>query len=94
VGGLLTLWQAAGITSLIKTIMMLRERQIPPQPGWPFKLNHKFPDLAKANVRIPTKPTALVPSPKSDGKIKLVVNSFDASVKHQSLYSSLLFLRN
>ncbi|KAH6851182.1 hypothetical protein B0I37DRAFT_429706 [Chaetomium sp. MPI-CAGE-AT-0009] len=70
---------AAGITSLIKAIMMLRERQIPPQPGWPFKLNHKFPDLAKSNIRIPTKPTALVPSPKSGGKVKLVVNSFDAS---------------
>ncbi|KAL2015550.1 hypothetical protein VTK56DRAFT_5242 [Thermocarpiscus australiensis] len=70
---------AAGITSLIKTIMMIRERQIPPQPGWPFKLNHKFPDLAAANIRIPGKPTALSPSPKGDGKIKVVVNSFDAS---------------
>ncbi|KAK3297920.1 beta-ketoacyl synthase [Chaetomium fimeti] len=70
---------AAGITSLIKVIMMLRDHQIPPQPGWPFKLNHKFPDLAKSNISIPTKPTALVPSPKSGGKVKLIVNSFDAS---------------
>ncbi|KAK4042018.1 hypothetical protein C8A01DRAFT_44909 [Parachaetomium inaequale] len=52
---------------------------IPPQPGWPFELNKKFPDLAKANIRIPTKPTALTAGPKGDGKIKLVVNSFDAS---------------
>jgi hypothetical protein len=61
--------------------MMLQEHLIPPQPGWPFELNKKFPDLAKANIRIPTKPTALTAGPKGDGKIKVVVNSFDASVK-------------
>ncbi|KAK7700140.1 putative PKS/NRPS-like protein biosynthetic cluster [Diaporthe eres] len=70
---------AAGVTSLIKTILMLRERAIPPQPGWPFTLNPTFPPLAKHNVRISTKTTSLKPSPKGDKKIKMLVNSFDAS---------------
>lgn len=59
---------------------MLRERAIPPQPGWPFTLNPKFPPLAQHNVKISIKTTALKPSPKGDKKIKLLVNSFDASV--------------
>lgn len=76
----LTLAQAAGVTSLIKTILMLRERTIPPQPGWPFKINKKFPPLAQSNVRIPTKPTSLQASSKGGKQIKVLVNSFDASV--------------
>lgn len=71
--------------------MMLRERQIPPQPGWPFELNHKFPDLAKSGIKIATEPTALVPSAEGDGKIKIVVNSFDASVSITPLLSFPLF---
>lgn len=59
---------------------MLRERAIPPQPGWPFTLNPNFPPLAQHNVKISTKTTTLKPSPKGDKKIKLLVNSFDASV--------------
>lgn len=59
---------------------MLKERAIPPQPGWPFTLNPNFPPLAQHNVKIPTKATLLKPSPKGDKKVKLLVNSFDASV--------------
>jgi hypothetical protein len=70
--------------------MMLRERQIPPQPGWPFQLNKKFPDLSKAGIRIPIKPATLAPSPKGDGKIKLALNSFDASVSFSSTGPSFL----
>lgn len=77
---LIKLLQAAGVTSLIKAIMMLRHRQIPPQPGWPFELNKKFPELARSNVRIATRITPLVASSKGNGKIKVAINSFDASV--------------
>ncbi|KAL2147441.1 hypothetical protein VTI28DRAFT_9340 [Corynascus sepedonium] len=70
---------AAGVTSLIKAIMMLRHRQIPPQPGWPFELNKKFPELARSNVRIATRITPLLASSKGNGKIKVAINSFDAS---------------
>ncbi|KAK5991366.1 Non-reducing polyketide synthase PKS16 [Cladobotryum mycophilum] len=76
---------AAGVTSLIKVIMMLRERQIPPQPNWPFKLNQNFPPLAQLNVNISTKTGPLRPSPNSDKRVKMLVNSFDASGGNVSL---------
>lgn len=62
--------------------MMLRERRIPPQPGMPFKVNHNFPPLDKNNVRIAAQDMKLSPRPGGDGKIKILLNSFDASVKH------------
>ncbi|KAK6613458.1 polyketide synthase [Botrytis cinerea] len=43
---------AAGIASLIKSLLILREGSIPTQPDWPFKLNHKFPDLEASNIMI------------------------------------------
>ena len=80
---------AAGVTSLIKVLMMLRDRKIPPQPGIPFKLNHNFPQLDKVHVRIAGlsgKDMTLKPSPAAlDGKIKCLVNSFDASGGNTSL---------
>jgi iterative type I PKS product template protein len=81
--------QAAGVTSLIKVLMMMRERRIPTQPGLPFKLNHHFPKLDSLHVRIAGisgKDLTLRPSPASDnGKIKCLVNSFDASGGNTSL---------
>lgn len=59
--------------------MMLRERQVPPQPGAPFTLNRKFPPLSDLNMKIATKLGSLNPSPRGDKKIKAIVNSFDAS---------------
>ncbi|KAF2878225.1 PKS16 protein [Massariosphaeria phaeospora] len=74
---------AAGVTSLIKVLMMLREKKIPAQPGLPFKLNHHFPKLDNAHIRIAGiggKDLTLRPSPTAtDGKIKCLVSSFDAS---------------
>lgn len=64
---------------------MLRERAIPSQPGWPFTLNPNFPPLAQHNVKISTKASPLKPSPKGDKKIKLLVNSFDASVRRMTM---------
>ncbi|KAI2634211.1 putative polyketide synthase [Hypomontagnella submonticulosa] len=76
---------AAGVTSLIKVLMMLRDRVVPPQPGWPFQLNHKFPPLDKLNVRIATKKSDLRYSVLGDKKLKILVNSFDASGGNTSL---------
>ncbi|OLN87390.1 Conidial yellow pigment biosynthesis polyketide synthase 5 [Colletotrichum chlorophyti] len=70
---------AAGVTALIKLLLMLRDKVIPGQPGWPFKINHRFPPLEPLNVRIATQHYPLKPSPKGDKKIKLLLNSFDAS---------------
>ncbi|QGA19833.1 hypothetical protein EYB26_007528 [Talaromyces marneffei] len=77
---------AAGVTSLIKVLMMMRDRKIPPQPGWPFTLNRKFPALDKLHVSITTKHGVdLRASPRGDGKLKLLVNSLDASGGNTSL---------
>ncbi|KAF2639737.1 ketoacyl-synt-domain-containing protein [Massarina eburnea CBS 473.64] len=79
----------AGVTSLIKVLMMMKEKKIPSQPGLPFKLNRKFPKLDNVNVRIAglgSKDLTLRPSPAaSDGKIKCLVSSFDASGGNTSL---------
>ncbi|KAI1307858.1 putative polyketide synthase [Xylaria venustula] len=69
----------AGVTSLIKVLLMMRDRVIPPQPGWPFKLNEHFPPLDKLNVKIATKKMDLKPSSLGDKKLKILLNSFDAS---------------
>ena len=76
---------AAGVTSLIKVLMMLRERKIPSQPDMPFKVNHNFPQLDKINVRIAGKNMALKPRPGGDGKNRVLLNSFDASGGNTSL---------
>ncbi|CAN8104993.1 unnamed protein product [Discula destructiva] len=65
--------------------MMIRDRQIPPQPGAPFKLNQKFPPLGDLNIKLATKLLPLKPSPKGDKRIKALVNSFDASGGNVSL---------
>lgn len=76
----------AGVTSLIKTLMMLKHRTIPSQPGVPFTMNHRFPGLDKRNVHIALEHKKLSASPKSsDGKIKMLVNTFDASGGNCSL---------
>jgi acyl transferase domain-containing protein len=76
--------KVAGVTSIIKSIMMMREARIPTQPGLPFKLNHNFPKLEKVHVQIAgigKGNMSLKASPAAqDGKIKIMVNSFDASV--------------
>ncbi|KAJ5806695.1 hypothetical protein N7474_010287 [Penicillium riverlandense] len=70
---------AAGVSALIKVLMMLQEKKIPPQPDMPFKINHRFPDLAKMNVHIAGSDMKLRPSPTADGKLRVFLNSFDAS---------------
>ena len=72
--------QAAGITSLIKSVLMLRERRIPPQPGMPFKVNHKFPPLEKMHMRIPGESRPFDARSK-DGKRRIFLNNFDAAVR-------------
>ncbi|KAJ5009914.1 beta-ketoacyl synthase domain-containing protein [Colletotrichum sp. SAR 10_99] len=43
---------AAGITSVIKALMMFRENAIPPHAGIKTRINSKFPQLEKANIHI------------------------------------------
>lgn len=70
---------AAGVMAIIKVLLMMRDRVIPAQPGWPFKINQRFPPLDPLNVRIATQHYPLKPSPKGDKRVKIMLNSFDAS---------------
>ena len=70
---------AAGITSLVKVLMMMKEQKIPPQPEMPFKVNHRFPPLEKMNVHIANGDLTLKPSTAGDGKTRVFLNSFDAA---------------
>lgn len=79
---------AAGVTSLIKVLMMLRDHVVPPQPGGPFVLNRHFPPLNQLHITIPTKQALdLRASPVGDDqvKVKVLVNSLDASGGNTSL---------
>lgn len=80
---------AAGVTSLIKVLMMMREKRIPPQPGYPFKVNRNFPSLEALNIRIAGtggRDSTLRPSPASrNGKVKCLISTFDASGGNTSL---------
>lgn len=72
--------QAAGVCALIKTLMMLQSRQIPPQPEFAGPRNQRFPNLEALNVRIAGDSLTLKPSPAGNGTIRIFLNSFDASV--------------
>ncbi|KAL9067872.1 MAG: hypothetical protein Q9161_006596 [Pseudevernia consocians] len=70
---------AAGVTSFIKTMMMLREKTIPPQPGTPFEINQSYPPLSKLNIRIADQRIPFKPPIGGDGRRRLLLNNFDAS---------------
>lgn len=70
---------AAGVSSLIKAILMMQKQIIPPQPGWPFKINHNFANLDAAHIKIADGTSPLQPSREGDGLAKIIVNSFDAA---------------
>ena len=61
--------------------MVLQTRQVAPQPDLPGPINHGFPELATRNVHIAGPNMDLKPSPLAGGKLRLFLNSFDASVR-------------
>jgi hypothetical protein len=68
---------------------MMQERRIPPQPGMPFKINHHFPDLNKMNVYLAGQSDGeLQGSSLADGKLRVFLNSFDASVRPSHFHTS------
>ena len=64
---------------------MLRRHQIPPQPGYPFTVNRKFPSLNDANIRVADGRSQLMPWSEGDGKRKLIINGFDAAAGNTSM---------
>lgn len=69
---------AAGVTALIKVLLMLQKNAIPPHVGIKNSLNPKFPkDMDKRNVHIPYEKTEW---PHVPGKNRMaVVNNFSAA---------------
>ena len=68
----------AGVTALIKVLLMLQKEAIPPHVGIKNSLNPAFPkDLDKRNLRIPYEKTAW---PRVQGKRRIaMVNNFSAA---------------
>ncbi|KAK8134346.1 hypothetical protein PG984_006358 [Apiospora sp. TS-2023a] len=68
---------AAGMSSLLKSILMFQKDTIPPQAGIPHSLNPKLPRLEDIGVTIPSKP---IKFPSTPGKPRrILLNNFDAS---------------
>jgi len=59
---------------------MLQKNVIPPHPGIKGRINHKFPPLAEMNVRIADSPVAFTAHPGGDGRRKILLNNFNATV--------------
>ena len=60
---------------------------VPPQPGMPLTLNHKYPSLDEKNIRIADGIVEFRPNPKGDGKKRMLLNNFDASVRIATWFS-------
>jgi acyl transferase domain-containing protein len=68
---------AAGVTALVKVLLMLQKNIIPPHVGIKNNINPRFKDLDKRNVRIPYERVQWAREP---GKKRLaVVNNFSAA---------------
>ena len=70
---------AAGISALVKVLLVLREQALPPHLGIKTSLNPKIPDLQARNVRISLKSTSL-PSKRDKGRSRhVLLNNFSAA---------------
>ncbi|KAL8792417.1 MAG: hypothetical protein Q9195_005031 [Heterodermia aff. obscurata] len=75
---------AAGVTALIKVLLMLQKNAIPPHVGIKNSLNPKFPkDLDKRNVRIPYEKTEWLSTPGK--KRTAAINNFSAAGGNSTL---------
>ena len=68
---------AAGMSELLKCIMMFQKDTIPPQAGMPHALNPKFPPLADLNIEIPSEPKPF--TKESTNPRRILLNNFDAA---------------
>lgn len=60
--------------------MMMRKNAIPPHVGIKGRINHKFPPLDEINVRIDRELTAFKAHARGDGKRRVLLNNFNATV--------------
>ncbi|PGH03771.1 hypothetical protein AJ80_08641 [Polytolypa hystricis UAMH7299] len=75
---------ASGITALIKILLMLEKRLIPPHCGIKGKMNHTFPDLPSRNVHISLGKSTPWERPQGD-KRYFALNNFSAAGGNTSL---------
>ncbi|KAL4960754.1 uncharacterized protein BDV14DRAFT_181842 [Aspergillus stella-maris] len=68
---------AAGMSSLLKSILMFQNGTIPPQAGMPHTLNPNFPPLQDINVQIPSE--ALEFKAAGGKPRRILLNNFDAA---------------
>lgn len=68
---------ASGVTSLIKSLLVLREQTLPPHIGIKGRLNRNFVDLDQRNVQIPWSATVL--PKRAEGRRRILVNNFGAA---------------
>ena len=59
---------------------MLQKNIIPPHAGIKSRLNHKFPPLEKMNVFIANSQVEFKAHPGGDGRRKIMLNNFNATV--------------
>ena len=75
-------FQAAGVSSLIKGAMVLKKEAIPAQVGSPHKLGN-YPCLTTGQLVVPEHATAFSRE-VGRGKRRILVNNFDAAVSQVS----------
>ncbi|KAE8417496.1 hypothetical protein BDV36DRAFT_309409 [Aspergillus pseudocaelatus] len=74
---------AAGITALIKSLLIFKHNEIPPQVCHRTTLNSGFPDLRQLNVHIPKE---ITPWPRLPSRKRyIMVNNFSAAGGNTSL---------
>ncbi|KAI1826639.1 BcPKS15, polyketide synthase [Xylaria intraflava] len=76
---------AAGVVSLIKSVLMLQRDRIPPQPGYPYPLNRNFSNLEVANIKIASGQPYSTEWARGNSKRRLVINGFDAAGGNTSI---------
>lgn len=68
---------AAGVTSLAKVLLMMKNNKIPPHIGIKTKINHKLPDLLPRNTYIAKSLTSW--NRPTNGKRRVLLNNFSAA---------------
>ncbi|KAL8634294.1 MAG: hypothetical protein Q9228_008112, partial [Teloschistes exilis] len=69
---------ASGLTSLIKSVLMLRHSKLPPHIGIKTGINLSLPPLAENHILVPQEVTDFRVAQKSDGKRRIMVNNLNA----------------
>ena len=59
---------------------MLQKNVIPPHAGIKSRINHKFPPLDRMNVHIADSQVEFKAHPGGDGRRKIMLNNFNATV--------------